>query len=68
MRSDGFTVEIYFNDLNQEAQYELTRLFGHNISCGEIIAEIPIPMQDIIIMETMRGLYESSHFLLFFLY
>lgn len=51
MRSDGCTVEIYFNDLNQEAQYELTRLFGHNISCGEIIAEIPIPMQDIIIME-----------------
>lgn len=51
MRSDGYTVEIYFNDLNQEAQYELTRLFGYNISCGEIIAEIPIPMQDIIIME-----------------
>ena len=51
MRSDGCTVEIYFDDLNQEAQYELTRLFGHNISSGEIIAEIPIPMQDIIIME-----------------
>lgn len=51
MKSDGSVVEIYFSDLNQEAQYELTRLFGHNISCGEIIAEIPIPMQDIIIME-----------------
>ena len=51
IKSDGCTVEIYFDDLNQEAQYELTRLFGHNISYGEIIAEIPIPMQDIIIME-----------------
>ena len=69
MRSDGCTVEIYFDDLNQEAQYELTRLFGHNVSYNDIIAEMTMPIQNVIIIKNDERTHKVlSFFFYFFLY
>ena len=47
VKSDGSVVEIYFSDLNQEARY---------ILCNDIIAEMAVPIQNVIIKNDERTL------------